>query len=173
MAIKFLFPTATEAAPFREACPDADVVVCGVGMAAVAATMAQLMVESSSIEMVILAGIAGSYDLSKHGIDDVVEVSCEQIEELPLRFRTRYNIEPRFALPSATSNTVNRSNYIGAESQIENMEGASVVAICKQMKIPCSEIRAISNFVGDDFEKWSVQTAIDALTEKLTIIYNG
>ncbi len=169
----FLFPTEAEAAMFRAACSAAEVVVCGVGMAAAGATMARLAATRDSIEMVVLAGIAGSYDLSKLALNEVVEVVSEQIEELPTRFRKEYNSAPRFGLPTAISNTVSSSNFVGAKSDIENMEGAAVMAICEALQIPCAEIRAISNLVGDDFERWSVDSALQVLTDRLTTIYNG
>ncbi len=168
----FLFPTEMEAAKFRRVEPDAEVVICGVGMAAAAASMAALVAGHKSIELVVLAGIAGSYDVAKDPVNKVVEVVVEQIEELPERFRERYEIEARFGLPKVRSNSVNRSNFAATESDIENMEGAAVVAICRSLGIPFSEIRAISNGVGDEFEKWSVDSAIDALTTTLSEIYN-
>lgn len=73
----FIFPTELEATPFRKACPSAEVVICGVGMAEAAATMATIAKRG---EEVILAGIAGTYDPSITPIDSVVEVVCEQIE---------------------------------------------------------------------------------------------
>ncbi len=167
----FLFPTEFEAAPFRESCPDAEVVICGVGMAAAAATMASVV--GREPEMVILAGIAGSYDLSKFAINQVVEVTSEQIEELPERFQNSYTTSARFNLPEASSNSVNRSHFIGAKSDIENMEGASVMAICERLGIPFSQIRAISNLVGDGVENWSIKPAIVALTETLITIYRS
>lgn len=165
----FLFPTEFEAAPFRAACPDAAVMICGVGMAEAASAVSTI----EAANWVILAGIAGSYDLSKVPMNQVVEVVTEEVEELPARFATRYEIAARFDLPQVSSNTVNRSNFVGANSDIENMEGASVAAVCQRRNICFSQIRAISNLVGDDFEKWSVKSAIAALTEQLTIIYKS
>ncbi len=171
MAIVFLFPTEMEAKLFRTMCPDAEVVICGVGMAAAAATMAQLVAAGGAVDCVLLAGIAGSYDLNDVAMNEVVEVSVEQIEELPDRFRERYVVEPQFGMRTVSSNSVNRSNFRGATAQIENMEGAAVAAICERMKINFSEVRAISNLVGDGIEKWSVESAIETLTQRLLMIY--
>lgn len=166
----FLFPTEFEAAPFRSACPSAEIVICGVGMAATAAVASRVVL--SCPDRVVLSGIAGAYNLAQNPINQVVEVVCESIEELPSQFAKSYVIQPFFALPTATSNSVNRSNFAGATSDIENMEGAAAAAICIEHNIPFSEIRAISNLVGDDVENWSIKSAIEALTTELLTIYN-
>ncbi len=166
----FLFPTEFEAAPFRALHPSASVVICGVGMAATAATLSKIIAQSK-VDMVILAGIAGAYDILQNPLNQVVEVVSERIEELPKQFAKRYSIEARWGLPTATSNSVNRSGFRGAESDIENMEGAAAAAICAEHKIPFSQIRAISNLVGDEIENWSIKSAINALIETLSIIY--
>ncbi|MFI3289268.1 MAG: hypothetical protein SNH55_05455 [Rikenellaceae bacterium] len=166
----FLFPTEFEAAPFRKLHPSANVIICGVGMAATAATLS-LIITTTRPKAVILCGIAGAYDINQNPIDQVVEVISEQIEELPEMFQKIYEIEPRWGLPTASSNTVNRSNFQGAKSDIENMEGAAAAAICLEHNIQFSQIRAISNLVGDPTHKWSFKSAIKALTEALSTIY--
>ncbi len=170
MDIIFLFPTELEAAHFRKIHPTANSIICGVGMATAAATMAEIAITSSP-ELVILAGIAGAYDTSHNPINQVVEVVSEVIEELPARFIEKYTTLTRFGLPTATSNSVNRS-YLDAEvSNIENMEGAAVMAICNRLNIPFTEIRAISNRVGDPSHNWHFESAINSLTEVLSDIY--
>lgn len=165
----FIFPTEFEAAHFRALHPAANVVICGVGMAATAATLSRIFV--SNPDIVILAGIAGAYNITQNPINQVVEVVSERIEELPEKFAITYEIEPRWGLPRVSSNTVNRSNFRGASSDIENMEGAAAAAICREHNIPFSEIRAISNLVGDPSVNWSFESAIDTLTTKLSTIY--
>lgn len=168
----FLFPTDFEARPFQKMHPDADVVICGVGMAATAATVAKLILDRrNDIDHITLAGIAGAYNIDTHPICSVVEVVSEQIEELPQQFSRIYKIEPRWALKRVSSNSVNRSNYSGSRSEIENMEGASAAAICEAFETPFTQIRAISNLVGDPFERWSIDGAIEALTDVLSDIY--
>ncbi len=169
--ILFLFPTEFEAAPFRAANPSAEVIICGVGMAATAATLSRAILKNS-VERVILAGIAGAYNTTQNPIDQVVEVISEQIEELPTQFAKRYEIKQRYGLTTARSNSVNRSNFSGSKCDIENMEGAAAAAICEEHNISFSEIRAISNLVGDPTSKWSIKSAIEALTDELSTIYN-
>ncbi|MFI3328366.1 MAG: hypothetical protein SNH79_01980 [Rikenellaceae bacterium] len=170
----FIFPTIKEAEKFHKNCPTAEVIICGVGMAETAAAMVKIARTATREELdtVILAGIAGAYDCNEFPLGTVVEVSAEQIEELPRKYRKQYDMVPRYSLPTATSNCVSKPSFEGAKSQIENMEGASAAAICQALGIQFTEIRAISNRVGDEFEKWSIEPAIDALTDTLTTIYN-
>ncbi|MFR9619849.1 MAG: hypothetical protein SNH63_01365 [Rikenellaceae bacterium] len=165
----FLFPTELEATPFIAARPQAKVVICGVGMAEAAATTARVAAEG---EMVVLAGIAGAYDTQCNPIDQVVEVVSEQIEELPTQFAKRYETTPRWQLPRATSNSMNRSGAVQHTTQIENMEGAAVAAVCQRLNIEFHQIRAISNRVGDPISQWSIISAIEALAHELSKIYD-
>ncbi len=169
----FIFPTEVESAPFRTANPSAKVVVCGVGMAETAAAIVRIATTYPEERTVILAGIAGAYDIDKNPINQVVEVTREQIEELPQQFAKHYDIAPRWGLPQAHSNTVNRSGALNASAQIENMEGAAAAAVCKALGIDFHEIRAISNRVSDPFSLWSIDSAIEALTCELSKIYSA
>ncbi len=165
----FIFPTEGEAAPFRKANPSAEVVIGGVGMAETAATIATL----KEPRMIILAGVAGAYNLAQTPINQVVEVVREQIEELPQQFSKVYEIAPRWGLPQVTSNTVSRSGAQSARSQIEQMEGAAAAAVCEALGIEFHQIRAISNRVGDPFPLWSIDSAIEVLSVELTKIYRA
>ncbi len=166
----FLFATELEAQKFRSACPQAHIVICGVGAAECAATTATLIAslkEQKSPKTLILCGIAGSYSLHDVAIGEVVEVIQEEIEALPERFRRRYRQEPHTALRAVTSNSVD-SRYMGAaNAQIENMEGATFMALCSRAEVPHIQIRAISNLVADPFELWQVDKACTALCSTL------
>ncbi len=165
----FVFPTEIESKPFRTANPSAQVVICGVGMVETAATMACM----PRGKRVILAGIAGAYDTALNPINQVVEVTEEQVEELPPQFAKQYKIAPQWGLPTVSSNTVSRCGATKAKAQIENMEGAVAAAICEALGTTFHQIRAISNRVGDPASQWSVDSAIEALTEELSRIYNS
>lgn len=168
----FIFPTSLEAEPFRRLCPEAEVVISGVGMAATAATLVSLYASGrlSANECVVLAGIAGSYtdDVAKC---EVVEVVCETSVELPERFRQRYDNEPMTALRGVKSNSVHRSVADSAGADIENMEGATLFAVCGELGVRCAEIRAISNRVGEEFAKWSIDEALNNLASVLKSLY--
>ena len=163
----FLFPTSLEAEPFVRLCPDAQVIISGVGMAATAATLVSLG-DAGRLddECVVLAGIAGAYgDAVPRG--EVVEVVSETTIELPERFRQRYDNVPITELRRVSSNSVHRSVAECEGAEIENMEGASLFAVCGALGIRCAEIRAVSNRVGEEFACWCINEALDNLAKTL------
>lgn len=163
----YLFPTELEAKPFRTLCPEAEVVISGVGMAATAATLLRLIGEGviRSNDRVILAGVAGTYGDVEVG--QVVEVVEERCSELPERFQQSYRIEPSTSLPKVVSNTVHGkcSPILGAS--IENMEGAALFAVAEVIGLRSVELRAISNRVGQSFDMWRMDEALEALANEL------
>jgi len=53
--------------------------------------------------------------------------------------------------------------------QIESMEGAAVLYVCKMEDIPVIQIRSISNYVGvRDRHNWKTDEAIEALTKVIS-----
>ena len=50
-------------------------------------------------------------------------------------------------------------------AEIENMEGASLFAMADAMGLKVMQIRAISNRVGESFEQWCVNEALEALED--------
>lgn len=163
----FLFPTELEARIFCELCPEVEVVISGVGMAAMAASLARISSEQSLAgRVVILAGIAGCYE-HRCDIGEVVEVKSEVVSELPERFRKEYRVEPFTNLRGVASNTVSRCNAESCGADIENMEGAALFAIAEALGFRAVEIRAVSNVVGDDFAKWNIELATHNLAKVL------
>lgn len=161
----YLFPTELEAKAFRELCPDARVVISGVGMAATAATIASLTPRTEDV--VVLAGIAGVYGDSV-AVGSVVEVVSEVCVELPERFRHTYKQAfPSTSLRGATSNTVHTIQSESHGAEIENMEGAALFAMSEAMGFRAVEVRAISNRVGESFDEWHLDDAIVALAAEL------
>ena len=168
----FLFPTSLEAEPFRRLCPDARVVISGVGMAATAATLSTLR-ESGYLDgkrCIVLAGLAGAYGESV-ARGEVVEVVSETTIELPERFRECYSVEPQTSLRSVSSNTVHRSVADGLGAEVENMEGATLFAVAPTLGVRCVEIRSISNRVGEDFALWCVAPALENLAHTLKSLF--
>ena len=161
----YLFPTEMEAAPFRRICPDAEIHISGVGMAATAATLARLATKRREA-CYVLAGIAGAYG-DAVALCDVVEVVSERCVELPARFVGEYAVVPRTHLRGVRSNTVCRAMEHGDGAEVENMEGAALFAMAEALGLEVMEIRAISNRVGDSFDKWAVDEAVEALAHEL------
>jgi nucleoside phosphorylase len=163
----YLFPTELEAKAFRELCPDAEVVISGVGMAATAAAIASLNPHAEDV--VVLAGIAGAYGDSV-AVGEVVEVVSEECVELPERFRRAYTqFEPYTLLRGVRSNSVHTMQSVSHGADIENMEGAALFAMADVIGFRAVEVRAISNRVGEPFEKWAVDEAVTALTKELKL----
>ena len=156
-----LFPTEMEAAPFRAICPDAEVFICGVGMAQTAACVARLLMEGH--RSFLLAGIAGAYgDVPAKG--EVVAVAEERVAGLPMQFDRTYRatILPE-GLRVVRSNTVSACGAEACGADVENMEGAALFALCEEFGAECCEVRAISNRVGEPREGWCVPTAVENL----------
>ncbi|MFI3281715.1 MAG: hypothetical protein R3Y44_07075 [Rikenellaceae bacterium] len=165
-----LIPTQLEAQRFCASNPHASVVICGVGAAQCAATTAHVIADMRSRgkeELLVLAGIAGSYSLEEVALCEVIEVTSEQIAALPARFAESYQVESRTSLRAVSSNSVNCSSECICNAQIENMEGAAFMAVCQRLNVDYMQIRAISNKVGDPFEMWRVDEACAALATTL------
>ncbi|WP_348715568.1 hypothetical protein [uncultured Alistipes sp.] len=171
MKIVYLFPTVEEAKGFLLTEPKYPVFVTGVGQAAVAAGVIRA-VKSKKPDLVILAGLAGSYD-SELAYGEVVEVVREQVAGIPDRYAESYAVEPLTELRTVRSLTVDRSGggtefAAKASAQVENMEGAALFAVCDALGVECAELRAISNRVGEPFKTWHTEEALANLTEILT-----
>ena len=168
----YLFPTECEAAPFRALVPDAEIVISGVGMAMTAATVARIAAEHEHRDMLfVLAGIAGAYgDIA---VGSVVEVVSECCVELPERFREHHRATfCTEMLPTATSNTVHSASALAEGAEVENMEGAALYAVAESLRLSATEIRAISNRVGDHRSLWRIDEATQALACELLKINN-
>lgn len=168
----FLFPTEMEAEPFRELCPDAHIVISGVGMVATSATIAGLYANQSinNDSIVVLAGLAGAYSGSLEK-GDVVEVVEECCAELPERFQKKYCVEPYTTLRAVRSNSVHGRGVGACGAEIENMEGAALFASARELGFRAVELRAISNYVGEEFAHWSIYDALNSLAEELVCYY--
>ena len=173
--IVYLFPTEMEAKAFRRLCPDAEVIISGVGMVATAAAIASLDRRKHLVasDMVVLAGIAGAYGEGV-AVGDVVEVVSERCVDLPERFRQSY-LQRVFhtKLRRVSSNTVHAMGVEAEGAEIENMEGAALFAMAEAMGFRAVEVRAISNRVGDSFNTWRVEEAVNNLANELKRLNNA
>jgi uridine phosphorylase len=100
-------------------------------------------------------------------VGEVVEVTTERCSELPERFQQSYTTEPYTSLRCVCSNTVHGASSVADDALVENMEGAALFALARECGFRAVEIRAISNRVGESFEKWHLSEALDALTQTL------
>lgn len=188
MKFVVLFPTRMESAPFEErvadgACgADVKVGICGVGMAECGACVARV-VAAESPDVLVLAGVAGSYTPTLQ-FGDTVAVAEERVADMgrveswteldgerftPL-FQKSYqaSLLPE-GLTAVRSNTVNGCGipYINTDAEIENMEGAALFATARALGVECMEVRTISNRVGERFGREQVEQCAELLADRL------
>ena len=68
-------------------------------------------------------------------------------------------------LPMVRSNTVSHCSQSANGAEIENMEGAALFALAEAEGVRCGEIRAISNYVGEERGAWSIDLALENLAK--------
>ena len=181
--ILLFVPSETEIALLRKNLPDSVVMIqSGIGMLQTALTLERVL-RTERPSRAILAGIAGAYSTSGLHTGDCVAVQAEYTADtgsfsgtrFTPKFRQRYDCPTPLppGLPPVTSLCVNAAGapfLPTSDAQIENMEGAAFFALCRQQGIPCWEIRAISNTVGEPFERWDIPLATQRLAETLNRI---
>lgn len=199
MQILILAATEKEVAPFRQAMPDANILIAGVGTAS---TIYQLVkfIQTNEISYVIQAGLGGSFAQNLK-LGDVVAIRKDAFaqsgvwEENQLftlkekgideSFMSLENENPGlkdFGLPIADAVTVDLihdQTVLKAlienkhQATVESMEGAALHFVCLQEGIPFLQLRAISNYVGDrNKSNWKIDTAIVHLNKELLRIYS-
>ena len=161
----FLFPTAMEAAKLRELRPDLDIRICGIGAVETATEVARIL--RSEHKSILLCGIAGAYDHSLQK-GDVVVVTEERFAHLSSGYnRTYLATLPIDGYPKVRSNTVSHCSMAAKGAEIENMEGAALFAMAQSEGVRCGEIRAISNYVGEERKDWNIELALEHLTDAI------
>lgn len=156
-----LFPTEMEAARLRALRPELDIRICGVGVVECALAVQEILAERREI---LLCGIAGAYDhtLQKGA---VVAVTEERFCHLSSGYHATYHATIiAEGLEQVVSNTVSQCGAEAEGAVVENMEGAMLFALAAKAGVPCGEIRAISNYVGEARDRWKVELALDNLT---------
>lgn len=158
-----LFPTELEAAQLRALRPDLDIRICGIGAVETATEVARIL--RTEREPLLLCGIAGAYDRNlKKG--DVVAVTEERFAYLSTGYNRSYSATIVIdKLPQVGSNTVSHCSMSADGAEIENMEGAALFALAQAEGVRCGEIRAISNYVGEERKEWNIDLALKNLTK--------
>ena len=111
----FLFPTETEAEPFRRLCPDAQTGISGVGAAQTAVNISRFL--QSGYRNLVLAGIAGAYgDRFRKG--DVVDVVEERLAGMPVPYARSYRpTEARASSENRTNSNTRADSEAWAASK--------------------------------------------------------
>lgn len=166
-----------------------DVLITGVGMTATAFALGRQL-KPGKYNLVLNLGIAGSFNPDCkpgeviHIIEDILselgaegENSFIPINELGFGESTFRPLSPERSLyptlktgRGITVNTVHgQQRSIDAvktrlSPDVESMEGAAVIYACKQLNIPCIQVRSISNYVEiRNKANWNVPLAIENL----------
>lgn len=160
-----LFPTELEAARLRALRPDLDIRICGIGAVETATEVARIL--RTEHQPILLCGIAGAYDKNlKKG--DVVAVTEERFAYLSTGYDRSYLASMVVeGLHMVRSNTVSRCSQEADGAEIENMEGAALFALAQAEGIRCGEIRAISNYVGEERGEWNIELALERLADTI------
>jgi futalosine hydrolase len=165
-----------------------DFLVTGVGMVATAFALGKRLAENK-YDLAINLGIAGSFDRDI-ALGEVVEVTSDTLAELGAEdgdefisieklgfgeslFHATYNLSAGFGLKKVTAITVNtiHGNEASIQKlanripvQLESMEGAAFFYACRQMNVPCMQIRALSNYIEKrNRDAWQTGLAIKNL----------
>lgn len=160
-----LFPTEMEAARLRKLRPDLDIRICGIGAVETATELARIL--RNEHKPILLCGIAGAYDHSLQK-GDVVAVTEERFAYLSSGYNRSYPATMIVKeLPMVRSNTVSHCSMVADGAEIENMEGAALFAMAQAEGVRCGEIRAISNYVGEERRDWNIELALERLTDTI------
>jgi len=178
-----LIVAATKPEIISERISDLPILITGMGMVNTAINLTRELNENN-YDLVINMGISGSFS-DEIKIGDVVEVIEDCFSEIgfengesfsefsDLDTKTRFIVDGRTSLRKVKGITVNTVHGIEnsinniverLHPDIESMEGAAVFKVCEEMKIPCIQIRSISNKVEKrNKENWNLDLAISNL----------
>jgi futalosine hydrolase len=170
--------------------PKCEILITGVGMVATAFALGRHLT-NNNYDLVVNLGIAGSFDrniplgeLLEITEDSFAELGAEDGDEFisieKLGFGTNtYKSSTTISefsnlnLKQANAITVNTvsGNEVSIEKitarlkpQLESMEGAAFFYACREMILPCLQIRAVSNYVEKrNRDNWKIGLAIKNL----------
>ncbi len=167
------------------------VLITGAGMVPTAFALGKHL-PHNVYNLVINLGVAGAFDRDIQ-LGDVLEITKDTFAELGAEDDTRFiNIEQmglgasifnptttlshftaKADLAKATAITVNtvhgNEESIAAvaervKPQLESMEGAAFFYACRELKVPCVQIRAVSNYVEKrNRDNWEIGLAVKNL----------
>ena len=156
------------------------ILITGVGMLNTAINLTKEL-NNNDYDLVINMGVAGCFS-DEIKIGEVVEVVEDCFSEIGFEngesfsefsefdIKMKYKVEGKTSLRKVKGLTVNtvhgNENSIHKmverlHPDIESMEGAAVFKVCEEMKIPCIQLRSISNKVEKrNKENWNLDLAI-------------
>jgi futalosine hydrolase len=169
------------------------ILITGAGMVNTAINLTKELNENN-YDLVINMGVSGSFS-DEIKIGDVVEVIEDCFSEIGFEYgesfsefsnfdiKTIYKVEGRTSLRKVKGITVNTvhgnedsiHNIIERlHPDIESMEGAAVFKVCEEIKVPCIQIRSISNKIERrNKENWELDLSISNLNTEVEKIINN
>ncbi|MAX68075.1 MAG: futalosine hydrolase [Flavobacteriales bacterium] len=163
------------------------ILITGVGMLNMAINLTKEL-NNNDYDLVINMGVAGFF-LDELKIGDVVEVIEDCFSEIgfedgesfsefsDFNIKTNYKVQRKTNLRPVKGVTVNTvhgneksiDNIVATlRPDIESMEGAAVFKVCEEMRVPCIQIRSISNKVEKrNKENWNLPLAISNLNTEV------
>jgi futalosine hydrolase len=116
--------------------------------------------------------------VEKDGFKDVFDMGLENQDKFPFESGWIYEKDSLInklnidlaSVEGFTVNTVRARGYDNLDNKydadVESMEGAAFFYVCRQFDIPCKQIRAISNRVGErDKSKWDFISSLKNLSD--------
>ena len=97
--------------------------------------------------------------------------SPEQTSDMQSSIEKTSGTDGQNALP--VIGDTNDTDGQGSLPGIDNMEGAAFFAVCEALGVACCQIRAVSNYVGEPFDRWAGGLAVENLTATLTQIFGN
>ena len=188
--MKILLVVATEQEVVKDKFKDCNVLITGVGMVDTSIEITKELIRNK-YDLVINMGLAGSFS-KDYAIGNVVEIVEDTFSELgfengnnfeqfsDFEIVTKYNVTAKTNLQKVKGITVNTVH--GNEQSItdivnrlnpdlESMEGAAFFKVCNEFKVPCIQIRAISNNVEKrNKANWNMPLAIHNLNNQVARI---
>jgi futalosine hydrolase len=164
--------------------------ITGAGMVATAFALGKHLA-TNQYDLAINLGICGSFNRDI-ALGDVLEITRDTFAELgaeddetfiPMAqlgfgedtYQSGYTLPVGFNLQQATAITVNTVHGNEASIQkiskrvnadLESMEGAAFFYACRQMNVPCVQIRAVSNYVEKrNRDAWQIGLAVKNLNK--------
>ncbi|RVU01720.1 futalosine hydrolase [Mucilaginibacter limnophilus] len=167
---------------------DIKTLITGAGMVATAFALGRHLA-ANQYDLAINLGICGSFD--RHiELGEVLEITQDTLSELGAEdhedfitidklgfgesvFQSSYKLPDTIDIKKATAITVNTVHGNDASiqktakrisAQLESMEGAAFFYACRQMNVPCMQIRAVSNYVEKrNRDAWKIGLAVKNL----------
>jgi futalosine hydrolase len=177
--------------PRHASVANCSVLITGVGMVPTAYALA-LHLPHNVYHLVINVGVAGAFDRNI-ALGEVIEITEDTFAELGAEDDKKFisieklgfgasifkptssigHITKKLNLIKATAITVNTvhgnqdtiTNIVERlNPQLESMEGAAFFYACRELKVPCIQIRAVSNYVEKrNRDNWQIGLAVKNL----------